>query len=283
MVAAAPLDKPYRGPGSGRPVGVPLPPDRMPLTRAGTLLKRWHYASFWSPELLFCAAQVHVGPLAQEYWGVWDRREQRFWQRTNYLRRRVSLLPAKVTVDDGDVGIDLPFTVDDEFEVYRPEGEAYIWSRKQFCALATAQVRLGSRIVHLEGAVFVDLNAGYHARRTRWRWSAGAGTDQRGRRVAWNAIAGLFDTPDASERTLWIDGRGSEIGPVQFSEDLAAVSFSEGGRISFHAEASIRKRVNLLVVKSRYDHAFGPWEGTLPGGLQLRDAVGVRERQDALW
>jgi hypothetical protein len=70
---------------------------------------------------------------------------------------------------------------------------------------------------------------------------------------------------------------------VRFSKDLRSVSFSEGGEIRFQQEANIRKRVGLFLVKSRYDHAFGPWEGSPPGGIQLKDAVGVRERQDALW
>lgn len=280
---SAPLDQPYRGSGTDRPVGVPFPPDPMPHRRGGTLLKRWHYVSFWSPELLFCAAHVNVGLMAQEYWGVWDRAEQRFWQRTNYLTRRVSLLPMRVTVDERDVAIELPFEPSDEFEVYRPQGSAYIWSRKSFAVRAAAQVRLGTRTLRPEGAAFVDVNAGYHPRQTRWRWSAGAGRDQHGRRVAWNAITGLFDSPQHSERTLWIDGVASELGPVRFSDDLRTVSFSAGGAITFRQEANIRKRVGLFLIKSRYDHAFGSWEGTLPGGIELREAVGVRERQDAVW
>ncbi len=283
MSAVAPLDKPYRGPGAGRPRGVPLPPDPLPLFRSGTLRKRWHYVSFWSPDVLVCATHVHVGPIAQEYWGVLDRRDQRFREGSHYLKRRVSLLPGRLTVDDGDVSIDLPFAPADEFEVYRPEGAAYIWSHKQFCARATAEIRLGSTNRRAHGAVFVDVNDGYHPRYTRWRWSAGAGTDQRGRAVAWSAIVGLFDSAQHSERTLWIDGVGSEIGPVRFSDDLRSVSFSEGGTLAFHQEANLRKRVGLFLIKTRYDHAFGSYEGSLPGGITLRDAVGVRERQDALW
>jgi hypothetical protein len=255
----------------------------MPLLRAGTLLKRWHYVTFWSPDLLLCAARVQAGPIAQEYWGVWDRGAKRFRQGTHYLTRRVSLLPTRLTIDDGDVSVDLPFEPDDEFEVYKPEGKAYIWSRKQFCARATAEVRLGSRHLRARGAVFVDVNAGYHPRRTRWRWSAGAGTDQHGRAVAWNAIIGLADSASNSERTVWIEGAGTEIGPVRFSADLRTVSFSEGGEISFRQEANLRQRVRLLMIRTNYDHAFGAYEGTLPGGIELRNAVGVRERQDALW
>jgi hypothetical protein len=280
---SAPLDRPYRGPNAGRPVGVPLPPSPMPLRHAGARLKRWHYVSFWSPDLLLCAAQVHVGLIAQEYWGVWDRAAKRFWQRTNYVTRKVTLAPRRVTIAERDVAVDLPFEPTDEFEVYRPEGQAYVWSSKAFAPRATVQVRLGSRTLGPTGAVFVDVNAGYHPRRTRWRWSAGAGLDQRGRAVAWNVIVGLFDSAQASERTLWIDGRGSEIGPVRFSDDLRTVSFVEGGELTFTQEANIRKRVGLFLIQSRYDHAFGRWEGTLPGGIDLRQGVGVRERQDAVW
>jgi hypothetical protein len=255
----------------------------MPLRHAGVRLKRWHYVSFWCPELLLCAAQVNVGLIAQEYWGVWDRGERRFWQRTNYVARKVTLGPRHVTIDERDVDVDLPFEPNDEFEVYRPEGQAYVWSRKSFATRATAQVRLGGRTLRLPGAVFVDVNAGYHPRQTRWRWSAGAGVDQHGRGVAWNAIVGLFDSAQASERTLWIDGVASEIGPVRFSDDLQTVAFAEGGELTFTQEANIRKRVGLFLIRSRYDHAFGRWEGTLPGGLELRQGVGVRERQDAVW
>jgi len=256
----------------------------MPLVRAWTLRKRWHYLTFWSPELILCAADVRVGPLPQEYWGVWDRRGRRLLQRSHYLRRRVRLDPNRLTIRDGDVSVDLPFEPDDEFAVYRPERRAYIWSRKQLCVKATARVAVGpSEPITASGTVFVDVNAGYHPRRTRWRWSAGVGTDQHGRTVAWNAIVGLFDTEQHSERTIWIDGVPREIGPVAFHDDLRRVSFSEGGELTFDKEADLRKRVGLFLIRSKYDHWFGPYSGTLPGGIELTGAVGVRERQDALW
>lgn len=280
---SAPRDQPYRGSGADRPVGLPFPPEPMPLLRAWTLRKRWHYVSFWSPELVACAARIHVGPLGQEYWGVWDRRDARFRQRTRWLGRRIGLGPTRLTIDDGDVAIDLPFAPDDQFEVYRPEGRAYIWSRKQLCVRATADVRLGTRTWRPQGAVFVDVNAGYHPRRTRWLWSAGAGTDQHGRAVAWNAIVGLFDTTGHSERTIWIDGVPSEIEPVRFGDDLRTVTFGDGSEIRFRPEANLRQWVQLLLLRTRYDHAFGAWEGTLPGGIELREAVGVREHMNALW
>ncbi len=280
---SAPLDQPYRGSGADRPVGVPLPPEPMPLLRGCTLRKRWHYVAFWGPDMLACAARIHVGPLGQEYWGVWDRRERRFRDRTRWFGHRIGFGDLRLAIDDGDVAIDLPFVPDDEFEVYRPEGRAYIWSRKQLCVRASADVRLEARKARPRGTVFVDVNAGYHPRRTRWRWSGGAGTDQHGRAVAWSVIAGLFDSPRHSERVIWVDGVPTEPGPVRFSEDLRVVSFAEGAAITFRQEADLRKRVGLFLIRSRYDHAFGVYEGTLPGGIELRNAVGVRERQDALW
>ena len=169
------------------------------------------------------------------------------------------------------------------FEVYRPEGKAYTWSRKQYVARATAEVRLGTRTLRPEGAVFVDIQAGYHPRSTSWRWSAGTGVDQHGRRIAWNAIVGLADSPTSSERTVWIEGVGTEIEPVSFTADGLTVTFSDGAHLTLRQEAVINKRVNLLVLKSRYDHGFGVWEGTLPGGLVVREGAGIRESMDAVW
>ena len=284
MSEGDPLRDPYRGAVAGLPRGVPFPPDRMTLFRSWTLRKRWHYVTFWSPSLIFCAAQVHVGPLPQEYWGLLVRSPQRrFRQKSHYLRRRVQLEDTRIAVDDGDVSIEISFEPNDEFFVYRPERRAYIWSRKQLATKATARVRAGADTIEVEGVVFVDVNAGYHPRRTRWRWSAGVGLDQQGRTVAWNAIIGLFDTPEHSERTIWIDGIPQEIGPVKFTTDLNVVSFEEGGELSFSKEADLRKRVGFFLFKSKYDHWFGSYRGTLPGGIEIRDGVGVRERQDALW
>ena len=42
---------------------------------------------------------------------------------------------------------------------------------------------------------FVDESAGYHARHTAWRWSAGIGRTDDGRRVAWNLVDGVHDAP----------------------------------------------------------------------------------------
>ena len=107
MVAA--LNQPYRGNADNRPRGVPIPPEHLSLFRAGQLLKRWHYVSFWSEHLSFCAARASVGPLQQEYWGIWDRAAQQFRQGSHLFSQRVQIEPNRVRVDDGDAEINVAF------------------------------------------------------------------------------------------------------------------------------------------------------------------------------
>jgi hypothetical protein len=277
------IDQPYRGSGVHRPRGVPLPPERLPLFRAGQLRKRWHYVSFWSRELSFCAARASVGPLQQEYWGIWDREANQFREGSHRFTRRVHLEPHRVQVWDGDAEIAVTFEPCTSFEVYRPANDAYIWSHKDYCRKARGSVRYDGRKRSVRGVIFVDINSGYHERHTQWRWAAGAGLDQHDRLVAFNAITGLFDTPNESERTVWIEGDAQEVGPNIFADDLSTVSFAEGGTLRFEPEALIEHHDNLLLVRSDYFHWFGTYKGTLPGGIELREAYGVRERHDALW
>lgn len=277
------IDQPYRGSTADRPRGVPLPPERVPLFRAGQLRKRWHYVSFWSRELSFCAARASVGPLQQEYWGIWDREARQFREGSHRFTRRVQLEPNRVQLRDGDVEIAVTFEPCTSFEVYRPAKGAYIWSHKDYCREARGNVRYDGRTRSVAGVIFVDINAGYHERHTQWRWAAGAGLDQHNRLIAFNAITGLFDTPTQSERTVWVEDDAKEVGPNVFADDLSTVSFAEGGTLGFQPEALIEHHDNLFLVRSDYFHWFGTYTGTLPGGIELREAYGVRERHDALW
>ncbi|HZI88056.1 MAG TPA: DUF2804 family protein [Pyrinomonadaceae bacterium] len=277
------INEPYRGSGVDRPRDVPLPPQRMPFLRAGQLRKRWHYVSFWSRELSFCAARVSIGPLTQEYWGIWDREANQFREGSHRFTNRVHFEANRIQVWDEDTEIAVSFPACTSFEVYRPADQAYIWSHKDYCRNARGSVRYAGRKVSVVGVIFVDINAGYHERHTKWRWAAGAGIDQQNRLVAFNAITGLFDTPSQSERTVWIEGDAQEIGPNTFAEDLSSVSFDDGSSLQFKPEALIEQHENLLFVRSDYFHWFGTYTGTLPGGIELREAYGVRERHHALW
>jgi hypothetical protein len=279
----SPIDQPYRGPAAGRPQGIPLPPDPMPLFRHWHLRKRWHYVTLWSSELIACANVAKVGPLRQEYWAVWDRTRKRLWKGSHAFRHRVDPKPGRLVVGDRDVAIDVTLGPLESFEAYRPEGSVYIWGRKDYGEYGSGTIRLGEESRRFEGAVFVDFSAGYYARRTKWRWMAGSGTDKQGGRVSWTGIVGLLDTPQSSERTFWAAAPGVEIGPVVFSDDLTEMTFAEGGSIVFEEEAVLSIRRNFLIIRSDYAHAFGKYSGTLPGGIEMPEGYGVRERFDGLW
>ena len=57
-----------------------------------------------------------------------------------------------------------------------------------------------------EGRGFVDDTAGYHARGTAWRWSAGVGVAESGARGGVEPGRGRARRLQTSERTVWVDG-----------------------------------------------------------------------------
>jgi hypothetical protein len=255
----------------------------MPLLRAGRLLKRWRYVSIWSRDLSVCAGRVHVGPARQEFWAVWDRKQQRLWEHTRLWHGRVHLPVGHVRARDGAVTIDIAFDEGDGFEVVTPYGRAYTWTRKQCGVRASGTVSIGGEVLPVAAVALIDDNAGYHPRHTRWDWSGGAGTSVDGRAVAWSVIVGLNDTPGCSENTLWIDGVPQQIDPVRFAPDLTSIFFADGSALSFQQEAVRARSDDLLLIRSAYRQPFGSFSGTLPGGIALQEAYGVMESHEALW
>jgi hypothetical protein len=237
---------PWRGPGAGRPE-LPLPPARMPLLRGGRPLKRWRYVGAYGPELMLCAITGRVGVVPFSWWAVWDG------ERLREGRRGLD-----IEVEPGGA----------EIEVVSPHGRQYAWTRKR---IARVRGSFG------ELAGILDESAGYHARHTAWRWSAGVGTLVSGEPVAWNLVDGIHDAPEASERTVWIAGAPREVPPVAF-DDLHAV-----GGLRFSAVATRARRENYLLVRSDYEQPFGTFAGTVPGAGELREGWGVMERHDAVW
>lgn len=279
----------YRGDGADRPRDIPLPPTPMPLFYGGRLRKLWRYVSIWSQEISVCAANVYVGPVAQEFWAVWDRAGKRLYEHTRLWVGRVSVPvgEGRVLVRDGKTHIDIRLDEDShdrgKFEVVTRSGSAYTWTRKWGGIRAHGFVRIGGQELKVEARALIDDNAGYHPRNTRWQWSGGAGFDVNGRSVAWSVIVGLNDSHQNSERTLWIDGVPQEVGPVQFADDLSAVTFSDGSALRFTAEATRQRHDNLLLIRSAYRQPFGEFSGTLPGGVRLANGYGVMEYHEALW
>jgi Protein of unknown function (DUF2804) len=242
------LTRSWRGPAPGRPE-LPLPPERMPLVRGGRPLKRWRYLGAYGPELMLCATSGRVGPIPFSWWAVWDGE-----------------------LHEGRRGLDLRAGDGAAIEVVSPHGRQYAWTRKR-----AARVRgtFAGRAFDLAG--IVDESAGYHARHTAWRWSAGVGVLASGEPVAWNLVEGIHDAPEASERTVWVAGEPREVPPVEF-DDLRGV-----GGLRFTALATRARRENYLLIRSDYEQPFGTFAGELPGAGPLAEGWGVMERHDVSW
>jgi hypothetical protein len=257
----------------------------MPSWRAGRPLKRWRYVGVFTPELMLCVGDARIGPVPQHWWAValpgGELRE-----RTTFGSGGVALYGSAVRVRSGGVRIELELDESPGIEVVSPVNDrgAYIWTRKQACVPVRGTVEIhGERHAINGDAGFVDDSAGYHPRHTAWNWSAGVGRTVDGRRVGWNFVAGIHDAVSASERTLWVDGEPSEVGPVEFSDDLSSIAFADGGALRCDEWSSREHSTNALILRSRYRQPFGAFSGELPGGLRLAQGFGVMEDHDVHW
>jgi hypothetical protein len=296
---------PWRGPGPGRPDDLRLPPgDRLRMRVAGTIRKRWRYLGAFSDEFMLCAARVKVGPAMQTFWAIYDRGAD------HMLEHTVNLWPGargEVWSEDGE-GAGITFAHNGGaltriqakhpeagdvrcflrtgsgawVEAVCPNGAgAYVWTRKRVVPV-TCDLRIGDRRVEVEATGVEDESEGYHPRHTVWSWSAGVGRLVDGRSVGWNLVEGVNDPPERSERAIWVEGQPFEPAPVSF-DGLEAVTFDDGSRLEFTAEAERVAEEDRRFVRIAYRQPFGTFRGTLAGGLALEQGLGVMEHQDALW
>jgi hypothetical protein len=238
----------------------------MPFLRGGRPLKRWTWIGAFGPELMLCAARARIAGVPVAWWAIWDRAAGRLLQG----ERGVTVTPAAAVVAGR---LSLAIEGGTPVEVVSPHGAQYIWTRKRGNVLVRGHV-LG-RAVELRG--LLDETAGYHARRTAWRWSAGVGELESGAPVAWNLVAGVHDGPEVSERTVWVGDDPEPLPPPVF-DGLSAV-----GGLRFSAEATRAHRQNRLLLRSDYEQPFGTFTGELDGAGALREGWGVMERHDVVW
>lgn len=280
-----------------RRVGLVLPPAPMPLVRAGRPLKRWRYVGVYSPELMVCAAEVFVGPLGTRFWGLARPDGELLGRRHLLGSGGVSVAGSRLRVEAGErrsgatplprVSVDLAL---DEaggpqaVESVSASGRGgYIWTRKSAGVPARGTVALGGRRFSVTAEAVIDDTAGYHPRHTAWCWSAGVGRAVGGERVGWNLVEGVNDDRVDSERTVWVDGIPSEVGPVRFDDDLCRIRSAEGGELRVRPWATLAHRTRLGPLRSDYRQPFGAFRGELPGGVALAEGFGVVERHDAWW
>jgi len=262
-------DLPARG-SAVRELALRLPPGRMAPMRAGRPLKRWLYVGVFRPDLMLCVGDAHVAGIRQRWWAVALPDGSLFEG-----KRGVSVGTRHARVRSV---LDLELSRPHGVEVVSPHGRSYVWTMKFAPVHVRGTVSAGGRTFELDGDDgFVDESAGYHARHTSWRWSAGLGRAADGRSVAWNLVDGVHDGA-ASERTVWLDGSPAEVSPQEFADDLSRV-----GELEFREWSARESNRNLLVMRNRYRQPFGEFSGTLPGGLALAEGWGVMEEHDVLW
>jgi hypothetical protein len=258
----------------------------MPIFRGRRPLKRWRYVGVFCEELMLCAARVQVGPARQSFWAILTRDEGRLRERTHTLMHRgaVELEPGRLRVRDGAVLVDVALEEDAGWEATCPHGAEQVWTRKQAGIAARGTVTVDGEIPRkIEALAIVDDTAGYHARVTEWRWAAGVGVDPAGRPLAFNLVEGVNDPSTGSERAVWVQGVPHEARPVSFASDLSEIRTQDGSTLRFAPEAERSRHENLLLVRSDYRAPFGTFEGTLPGGIELANGLGVVEHHRAWW
>jgi Protein of unknown function (DUF2804) len=273
---------PWRGPGSDRP-DLPLPPGPMPLRRDGQLRKRWRYIGVFGDEVMLCAARAEVGPLGQSFWVMWDREGRRHDART-MLRpgsREVTMDGPQLEIDSPGLRASLRLGQCLPIEAICPSGSGWGWTRKRAGVPIEGTVEVPGRRWEISARGVDDESAGYHRRHTSWRWSAGVGRADDGRRLAWNLVEGVNDPAENSERAIWVDGEPSEPGPARF-DGMAGIELPGGDRLDFAPESAHARDENFLLIRSRYRHRFGTFSGFL-GGLSLSEGLGVMEEHHAVW
>jgi hypothetical protein len=273
---------PWRGPGGDRP-DLPLPPGSMPLRRDGQLRKRWRYVGVFGSELMLCAARAEVGPLSQSFWVFWDRQGRHHDART-ILRpgsRAVTMDGSRVEIDSPGLRASLRLGQCLPIETICPSGSGWGWTRKRAGVPVEGTVEVPGRRWRVSARGVDDESAGYHQRHTSWRWSAGVGRAEDGRRLAWNLVEGINDPPERSERAIWVDGEPLEPAPVRF-RGIEGIDLAGEDRLEFSSESAHARDENFLLIRSRYRHRFGSFTGSL-AGISLAEGHGVMEEHDAVW
>jgi Protein of unknown function (DUF2804) len=278
--------RPVRG-AAVRELGLRLPPARMAPLHRGRPLKRWRYVAVYGPELMLCVGDARVAGVPQRWWAV-ALPDGTLLERTT--ARKVDRAPARpldrtaparrwVLVEESGVRIELALENVYGVEVVSPHGRGWIWTLKQAGVPVRGRVVVGGREWPIDGPLgFVDESAGYHARHTRWRWSAGIGRARGGEAVAWNLVEGVHDAPEASERTVWVEGEPREVPAQPFADDLSRV-----GELGFDEWCAREDHTRRGPFRSDYRQPFGAFSGRLPGGVELESGYGVMEWHDVLW
>ena len=268
---------PARGPAV-RELGLTLPPARMPRWQARRPLKRWRYVGVFGPGLQLCVGDARIGPIPIRWWAIAEPGRP-----LREGRRGISLTPGEVRVKDGSTEISLELDEAPPVETATAYGGTFAWTAKQADVPARGVVTFDGHERAVDSRAVIDVSAGYHPRHTVWKWSAGVGRLEDGRSVGWNLVTGIHDSPEASERTIWVDGVPQEPAAVEFSPTLDGIRFADGAELRFTEWSAREDRTNALLMRSYYRQPFGTFEGALGEDLRLVDGYGVMEDHEVWW
>lgn len=302
----APLDGLWRG---------DLDVDLVPLRSRTGRLRRWSYTAAGDDTVMIGAAVVDTGIAAVAFAWCFDGATVHTWDRKGLPGRhgvmgRDARTPATFTKGrdrvvvgaDGDLDLDVGIaggrlTARVQVSPGQPAvlvtptaGGGWNATRKAAGEPATGTVSVAGRTLELAGGSWRDWTIGRQDRRTVWRWAAGAGTADDGRRVGLNVSTGMNDAA-AGENVVWWDGVPhhldlSELGPVgpDPAEDWS-LSGPEW-RLDFGSAGVRAADENLLLIRSRYVQPVGTFTGTLPDpdGRPVPVVLrGVTEDHAAVW
>jgi hypothetical protein len=249
----------------------------MPAWQARRPLKRWRYVGVYGPDLQLCVGDARIGPVPSRWWAI-----ARPGQPLLEGSRGITLDPGVVRVKQGRVELTLELDEAEPVETATAYGSTFAWTAKQADIPARGLLKIDGREIEVDSRAVVDVSAGYHPRHTEWRWSAGVGRTDDGRSVGWNLVTGIHDSPENSERTLWIDGWPMELPPVEF-EELDTITFGSGERLAFDGWCERTDNTNALIMRSYYRQPFGTFSGEFPGGVRLAEGYGVMEHHEVYW
>jgi hypothetical protein len=250
----------------------------MPRMQGLRPLKRWRYVGVFGPDLQLCVGDARIGPAAVRWWAIAEPGRP-----LREGRRGIELVPGGVRARDGGVEIAIDLEERAPVETATAYGRSFAWTAKQADVPARGKVRIDGRAIDVDARAVVDVSAGYHPRHTAWKWSAGVGKLHDGRSFGWNLVTGIHDSPDASERSIWLDGDPVEVEPVVFDDDLESIRFKDGHELRFRKWAERTDRTNLLLMRSYYRQPFGTFEGAISGGATVAQGYGVMEDHEVWW
>ena len=213
----------------------------MPGWRGTRPLKRWRYVGVYTPELMLCVADARIGAVPQRWWAV-AFPDGTLRGADHIGRGGVSIegsARARGCARDVEIELELARATRWRWSLPRARATSGPRSRRRSRCAATRPLD-GERFEIDSDAAFIDDSAGYHLRHTAWKWSAGVGRTDDGRRVGWNLVTGVHDSEPAGERTVWVDGEPHAVEHQEFAEDLSSV-----GGLSFTEWSAREEDVNF--------------------------------------